>query len=117
MSSQLGQDDVYIEKYMPKNKKGYFIEIGGADGINNSNTLQLEEKLKWDGLCIEANPKLFKLLNQNRSCNTINAACGSTSGNYLEFICMGQFSSFLEFAGKYKNDLLDHKKKTQKTVY
>ena len=33
MSSQCGQDDIYIEKYMPKNKKGYFIEMGAANGV------------------------------------------------------------------------------------
>lgn len=111
MSSQNEQDKLYIEKYMPKNKKGYFIEIGGADGIKNSNTLYLEEGLKWDGLCVEANPKLFKLLDQNRCCNKINAACGAISGDQLEFVCMDQFSSFLDFAGKYRKRLLDHKKK------
>ena len=109
--SQDNQENLYIQKYMPKNHKGYFIEIGGADGVKNSNTLYLEEGLKWDGLCVEANPKLFKLLDQNRHCNKINAACGAISGDQLEFVCMDQFSGFLDFAGKYRKWLLDHKKK------
>lgn len=113
-NSQDQQLNYYIENFMPKNHKGYFIEIGGADGIENSNTLHLEKHLGWDGVCIEANPQLFKRLNENRSCKKINTACGQTSGDALEFICMEQFSGFLKFAGKYKKWLLDHKKKNPK---
>ena len=109
--SQDGQENLYIKKYMPKNGEGCFIEIGGADGVKNSNTLFLEESLKWDGLCVEANPKLFKSLDRNRNCHKINAACGAISGKQLEFICIDQFSGFLDFAGKYRKWLLDHKKK------
>lgn len=113
-NSQDQQLDYYLKNFMPKNHKGYFIEIGGADGIENSNTFYLEKYLGWDGVCIEANPQLFKSLNENRSCKKINTACGQTSGDELEFICKDQFSGFLKFSKKYRALLLNEKKQNPK---
>ena len=100
------------------NKKGYFIEIGGADGITNSNTVVLEQQYGWNGVCIEADPDQYLLLKNNRSCITVNSACSSTSGEKLEFILstknsshkFRQMSGLLNFAKKYKKELLDSKK-------
>ncbi len=42
-----------------------FVEIGAFDGVYLSNTAFLEER-GWQGLCIEANPDLHALCQQNR---------------------------------------------------
>lgn len=102
------------------NKKGYFIEIGGADGIINSNTISLERQYGWNGVCIEADPYQYSLLKKNRSCTTVNSACSSASGEKLEFVLSSgtknpsdysrQMSGLLNFAKKHKKTLLDSKK-------
>ncbi len=100
------------------NKKGYFIEIGGADGITNSNTVVLEQQYGWNGVCIEADPDQYLLLKNNRSCTTVNSACSSTSGEKLEFIFstkkfFSQISSNVwsfKICKKIQKQLLDSKK-------
>lgn len=65
--SQSGQDD-WVLKII--GSSGYFTDWGAFDGIHYSNTLKLEE-VGWSGLCIEANPRNFELLKQNRNCNLL----------------------------------------------
>jgi FkbM family methyltransferase len=90
---------------MPKNKKGYFIEMGAADGVCNSNTLVLEKKYGWNGVCIEANDIVFPTLQKNRKCTTINAACTAVSGEVLEFVYRDQLSGFLKFSKLHRKQL------------
>jgi|TARA_B110000858_G_C17770891_1_gene459542 FkbM family methyltransferase len=73
----LNELDKKIEKYL-NYKKGYFIEMGANDGINQSNTRFLEKKYNWRGMLIEPSEK-FTLLKKNRSKKNIfsNAACCS----------------------------------------
>ncbi|MDC0525990.1 FkbM family methyltransferase [bacterium] len=47
-------------------RDGFFIEIGGNDGLRASNTVFSEACLGWRGLLIEANPVSFGLLRANR---------------------------------------------------
>jgi len=51
--SQAGQDQ-WITEFFNNKKKGYFLDIGAADGWGDSNTWYLEEKLDWTGICFEA---------------------------------------------------------------
>ena len=69
--------DKKIEKYL-NYKKGYFIEMGANDGINQSNTRFLEKKYNWRGMLIEPSEK-FTLLKKNRSKKNIfsDIACCS----------------------------------------
>lgn len=66
-----GMDDI-LAKYLRKDS-GFFVDIGAHDGIAGSNSKYLEEK-GWDGICIEANPDVFKKLKENRKCRTENFA-------------------------------------------
>ena len=79
--------DKKIEKYL-NYKKGYFIEMGANDGINQSNTRFLEKKYNWRGMLIEPSEK-FTLLKKNRSKKNIfsDAACCSfkNKGKSLKF--------------------------------
>jgi FkbM family methyltransferase len=45
---------------------GFFVEIGASDGVKFSNTLLLEKKYNWTGICVEPIPKNYTLLCQNR---------------------------------------------------
>lgn len=68
---------------------GMFLEMGGGDGIKQSNTFALESCLGWHGILIEPNPHLSKRICTNRpralsyslavslTCNrsAVNATC------------------------------------------
>jgi FkbM family methyltransferase len=56
---------------------GYFVEIGANDGVDQSNTLFLENSRGWHGVLIEPHPETFRSLIKNRSDLNFfkNAAC------------------------------------------
>ena len=69
--SQIYQD-IFVYFFSNLKKKGFFIEIGAADGINISNTYLLEKKFYWDGIICEPNPfhKLSNLTNRKAILDT-----------------------------------------------
>jgi hypothetical protein len=56
----------------------FFIDIGAFDGVTKSNTLLLEN-VGIDGVCLEANPKLYDLIIQNRRCAVEGSAIVTTN--------------------------------------
>ena len=53
---------------------GFFVECGGFDGEQSSNSLLFEKDRNWTGLLIEADPGLYKTLKtKNRKAFTVNA--------------------------------------------
>jgi FkbM family methyltransferase len=71
--SQFEQDKFVHETYFKNKNKGYFVDIGAHDGVTFSNSKFFEE-LGWDGVCVEPNPKIFKILINNRKCNCVKKA-------------------------------------------
>lgn len=53
--SQIYQD-LFVCFFSNCKKRGYFVEIGAADGVNISNTYLLEKKFYWEGIVCEPNP-------------------------------------------------------------
>ena len=47
-------------------KRGFFIEAGAHDGLNQSNTLYFEKRRGWTGLLVEPIPELAQRCRQNR---------------------------------------------------
>jgi FkbM family methyltransferase len=78
--SQFGQDIWVYGEVFNKQKNGFFVEIGSADGLTFSNTFLLESKFNWDGICIEANPNLFKNLKKYRKVNCLNVCVDEKVG-------------------------------------
>ncbi|MBW6423343.1 FkbM family methyltransferase [Rhizobium sp. XQZ8] len=66
--------DKKIIPYLPE--KGFFIEAGGNDGVDQSNTYFLEKRKGWDGVLIEPFRPLSELSKAFRSATTICAALG-----------------------------------------
>ena len=58
--------DKEVVKYYKEKQNGFFVEIGASDGIKYSNTLLLEKKYNWKGICVEPIPINFQLLCKNR---------------------------------------------------
>jgi FkbM family methyltransferase len=90
-SSQLGQDLWVIDTLNFKNN-GYFVDLGALDGLTHSNTLMLENKYNWSGICVEANPYVFPKLSSNRQCMCVNSLLDSEDNKIREFHCADELS-------------------------
>jgi FkbM family methyltransferase len=84
--SQAAQDYWVINEAFDHKEKGYFVEIGSADGIRINNTYLLEKCYQWSGICIEANPIYFEQLKRNRSAICLNV-CVDGREKEIDFIC------------------------------
>ena len=85
-----GQDRWIVEDIFDYKKNCFFVELGAADGIHDSNTFILEKDYGWNGVCIEAESSIFKKLKSNRNCICVNACVDGcqkkvkfTDGKYL----------------------------------
>ena len=77
--SQSNQDKWVVE-FLKFKKNGYFIELGAYDGIQTSNTYYMEKNLGWEGLCVEANPRVYESLIKNLTSKNINVALNDYVG-------------------------------------
>lgn len=92
--SQAGQDYwVYGEVFNEK-CNGYFLDIGANDGVYMSNTFLLEKRYGWNGICIEADPAIFKELKNNRSSNCVHA-CIDSHEKEVSFAMRGIFGGIV----------------------
>lgn len=82
--SQLGQDILTLAVFGEKHQ-GYFVEFGGLDGIENSNTYLLEKNHAWQGLLAEPARIFHERLSKNRQCQIDQRAVTGTTGQILEF--------------------------------
>lgn len=82
-------------------KSGFYVDIGAYDGIEFSNTY-IFEKIGWDGFCVEANPKTFDLLKNNRKCDVYNYALSSTNDSKAKFLT--STVNMLDVLEMYKTD-------------
>lgn len=93
--SQAGQDYWVINEVFAQKKQGYFVEIGSADGIIINNTYLLEKCYQWKGICIEANPNLFRQLKVNRNCICLNLCVDQQEGE-VDFVLSGFMGGILD---------------------
>ncbi len=78
--SQCEQDKFINENLFKNLPNGVFVDVGAHDGIALSNTYFFEKELGWSGICIEPIPKVFDMLQKNRTCICING-CASKDHN------------------------------------
>lgn len=72
--------DVLLAQAIGNTRGGTFIEIGGNDGLQASNSFVLEQKLSWRGVLIEAIPELAAEAQRNRPLATIVCAAAGSPG-------------------------------------
>lgn len=70
---------------------GYAVEVGAADGLELSNTVDLEDQ-GWAVLCIEPNPIYWPALCRSRKL-CMPYACSSTNAEFVEFTSLGALRS------------------------
>ena len=61
MASQYGEDEVLL-KYFNQKPNGILVDVGAADGVENSNSHMLITKYNWKGILIEPHPLYAKSL-------------------------------------------------------
>lgn len=92
--SDRGQDKwvVKIFELYKSNYKGFFLEIGGADGFKNSNTFILEKYHGWKGIIVEPDPVNFKKLKKNRNNAILLNKLVYEKNTTLPFLVNGELS-------------------------
>ncbi|NTS43783.1 FkbM family methyltransferase [Flavisolibacter sp. BT320] len=92
--SQYCQDKFINDVVFNHKRNGFFLDIGAHDGISFSNSYFFEEYREFKGICIEPNPKVFKLLNDNRKAKNINACIGAEDGTAV-FLAISGYGEML----------------------
>ena len=105
-SDKIHIDKYIIDKYLHNKKNGTFIEVGGNDGITQSNTYVLEKYFNFNGILVEPSKIEYNKSLMVRRCNIYNKALvsfdykGSTVfGDFGETSC----SLMSSIAGKRTN--------------
>jgi FkbM family methyltransferase len=98
--SQSGQDKWVSEKILPHLKEGVFVDVGAHDGVSLSNTFFFE-RLGWKGIAIEPNPSVFRQLENNRSCKTINVGIANADGTGVFRVIEGYSNMLSGFVDAY----------------
>jgi FkbM family methyltransferase len=72
--SQHGEDYLLFTLFR-QHTDGFYVDIGAFDGVHISNTCVFD-RLGWHGICVEAHPEYFSILERNRPGATcVHAAC------------------------------------------
>ena len=90
--SQCGQDLFVIDKIFHRKRQGFFLEIGGGDGLYLSNTLILDAYFDWRGVLVEPTGA-FELMVQNwrtAICDHAAIAGSRTTVRLFEILDKGQ---------------------------
>jgi FkbM family methyltransferase len=106
--SQIHQDE-WVLRCLKFKRDGFFLEVGGHDGVENSNTYLLEKRFDWDGVIVEANPRWHKVICRNRNVCAVNAAAFSTTGQELQFVDVGAVGGLVACL---QDDIHDQKRRT-----
>jgi FkbM family methyltransferase len=100
-ASQCGQDLFVIDKIFHRKRRGFFLEIGGGDGLYLSNTLVLERDFEWRGILVEPTGAFESMLrNRPKAICEHSAIAGSRKTVRLfEILDKGQAGMNPEAAG------------------
>ncbi len=112
--SQSGQDRFIEKNFFDGKTDGVFVEIGGYDGINGSNTLFFEKFRNWKGICIEASPAQFEKMAQSRTAECLNIAVSDFEGEALFFEITKGYDQMSRLKEDVQPEFLDNLKKMNK---
>lgn len=94
LSNSADGQDLFVMFATGQRRHGTFLEIGGADGITQSNTLSLAQHFGWKGALVEPDEAQFRLLAAARPADqTLRCAISpdGTEGT-LQLVTVGQLS-------------------------
>jgi FkbM family methyltransferase len=79
------QQDLFVLLTLQFKKGGYFVEFGGTNGVDMSNSWLLEKKFQWNGIVAEPGTQWQKDLQNNRECYVSQKCVWRESGKKLLF--------------------------------
>jgi hypothetical protein len=91
--SQIFQD-LFACFFCNYKKKGTFIEIGGGNGVDLSNTYILEKKFKWNGVICEPDNRLHDNILSKRECFLETKPVSNYSNKKIYFYFKGLYDSY-----------------------
>jgi hypothetical protein len=95
-----GQDLWLLHDLYAGVENGYFVDLGSADGLADSNSKLLEEH-GWKGICIDPFPSNM----QSRTCTMFKEVVDSEAGRTVRFQNPGSFSGgIVSYAGHWVSD-------------
>ena len=113
------KQDFYILELLNYKKNGYFIELGGYDGVSGSNTFTLEKNYNWNGICIEALDNFYKKCLQTRKCVVVKE-CVDSSNKRIKFLendgCSGIIAKDCDNKNIVKDRTIKMKTKTLEEI-
>ena len=96
IGGQHGEDRI-LEMFFKGQETGFIIDVGAADGIDNSNSYKLLQRPGWGGLLIEPEPSqyaaMFGLYEGRKNIHTFNNAVGLQGGITATLFQGGQIST------------------------
>jgi FkbM family methyltransferase len=96
-------DEKIIQKYF-NYENGFYLEIGGNDGITQSNTANLEFFKNWTGMLVEPIYEKYNLMLANREKSIcVNKCVSDKDGDIVKFNNVN-LMSFVENSRKSKED-------------
>lgn len=91
-TSQSGEENIFISRFMSNRTNGTFVEIGAFDGHTYSNTRVLNFCYGWNGLLIEANLRNYVSLIEKFdrvNVQVMHSAVCEASQNFVPFTVQG----------------------------
>jgi len=91
--SQQNEDKILFDKYL-NYRDGFFIELGGMDGVTYSNSYFYEKYLNWSGILIEPTRQYDKMVINRPKCFNFNYAISEIEGE-LDFLGEGAIGGLI----------------------
>jgi len=104
--SQSGQDKTLASLF--PDEKGYFIDMAANDAVNLSNSLLLEQKYNWNGLCIEPNSNHWYGL-ANRRCEVLGSFISDELNSKIEVVFERDDHKGSPMGGIVRSDIPDNR--------
>lgn len=111
--SQYEQDKFVDQVVFGGKQNGKFIDIGAYDGVTFSNSYFFEKYRGFSGVCVEPNPKVYKLLEKQRTSKNLNVCVGNTSGK-VKFLCVDGYGEMLSCI--YDESNTEHLARVDETI-
>lgn len=77
--------DLWVDYETKGQRDGFFVEFGGADGVQFSNSYYLETQLGWKGIVAEPGRSWYPAIRENRACYVDNRCVWTKTGERLTF--------------------------------
>jgi len=95
--SQSCQDRWVVLEVFPRERKGYFVDVGSGDGVIFSNSKALED-LGWKGVCVDPFPTNMA----SRRCKLFTNPVDSVGGKRVRFRRAGDLGGIDDYLGRWK---------------